>query len=105
MGLNIRNILRAVSLALPLAAGTMAFGPVARAEGEGDGAFMEDRVAEVLMQQAAAARMAACEAVLTPLGRDGTYRLTYRIVRPGDTMIARPANGMTAIILTDACRR
>lgn len=105
MGPDFRNVLRAASLALPLVAGALAFSPSARAEGEGGGAFMVDRVAEVLMQQAAASNMATCEGVLTPVGRDGTYRLTYRVVRPGDTMIPRPANSMTAVILTDACRR
>lgn len=102
---DLRTTLRALTLVLPLAAGALAFGPTARAEGEGSGAFMVDRVAEVLMQQAAQANMATCEGVLTPLGNDGTYRLTYRVVRPGDTMIPRPANGMTAVIVTDACRR
>lgn len=105
MGLNIRNALRAAGLALPLAAGAIAFSPSARAEGEGGGAFMVDRVAEILMQQAAATGMATCEGVLTPVSNDGTYRLTYRIVRPGDTMIPRPANSMTVVVVTDACRR
>lgn len=105
MGPQFRNALRAAGLALPLAAGALALSPAARAEGEGGGAFMVDRVAEVLMQQATAANTVTCEGVLTPVGSDGTYRLTYRVVRPGDTMIPRPANSMTAIILTNACRR
>ncbi len=79
--------------------------PGARAEGEGAGNYMPDRTAEILMEHAAAARMSVCEAVLIPVGSDGTFRLVYRVVRPGQPQIARPANAMSAVVQSSACPR
>jgi hypothetical protein len=78
---------------------------LARAEGEGTANYMPDRVAEILMEQARAAGMTTCEAVLVPVGNDGTYRLTYRVVRAGQPAVARPANAMTAVVQSSACPR
>lgn len=94
---------------LVLGAGLIAAGliatPGARAEGEGTANYMPDRVADILMEQAAAARMSVCEAILVPVGNDGTFRLTYRVVRPGQPQVARPANSMTAMVNSSSCPR
>jgi hypothetical protein len=101
--MSLRPSLTIPSLATLLLSG-LALSPAARAEGEGGGHFRPDRVAEVLMDQARQAGVTACEGILTPAG-NGTFRLTYRVVRPGTPMIARPDDGMTAVIMTDACLR
>jgi tartrate dehydratase alpha subunit/fumarate hydratase class I-like protein len=77
----------------------------ARAEGEGTANYMPDRVAEILMEQARTAGMTACEAILVPVGTDGTFRLTYRVTRAGQPQVARPANGMSAVVQSSACPR
>lgn len=79
--------------------------PRAQAEGEGTANYMPDRVAEILMEQARTAGMTACEAILVPAGNDGTFRLTYRVVRAGQPQTARPANSMTAVVQSSACPR
>jgi hypothetical protein len=89
-------------LGLGLAGGVL-FGlaaPGARAEGEGTN-FMEDRVAQLLMQQAQAASMNVCEAVLIPISGN-QYRLEYRVVRPGQPQVPRPANAMAAVVANPA---
>ena len=90
-----------------LAAATLVtcFAQGARAEGEGTANYMPDRVAEVLMEQARAASMTVCEAVLVPVGTDGTFRLTYRVARAGQPMVPRPANSMNAVVQSSACPR
>jgi hypothetical protein len=62
---------------------------------------MEDRVATLLMEQARAANMAVCEAILIPTAAN-QFRIEYRIVRPGQPQVARPANGMTALVMNPA---
>lgn len=88
-----------------VAVGLVALSPAARAEGEGGGNYMPDRVAEILMEQARVAGMTACEAVLIPIGTDGTFRLSYRVVRAGQPQVPRPANSMTAVVQSSACPR
>lgn len=96
---------RRVLLATGIFAASLAFSSNARAEGEGTANYMPDRLAEILMEQARTANMPACEAILVPVGNDGTYRLTYRVVRPGQPMVARPANAMSAVVQSSACPR
>lgn len=80
------------ALAAPLAAAPQ----MARAEGEGTN-FMEDRVAIFLMEQAQRANMPICEAVLIPT-TPGQFRVEYRVVRPGQPAVPRPANTMTVVV-------
>lgn len=96
---------RGFALGAGLFAAALCAAPGARAEGEGTANYMPDRLAEILMEQAAAARMTVCEAVLIPVGTDGTYRLSYRVVRPGQPQVARPANAMSAVVQSSACPR
>ncbi len=98
------NFLRPSLAATGLILSGLALSPAARAQSTGGGEFLPDRVAEVLMAQAREAGMTTCECVLTPAG-NGTFRLTYRVVRPGVPMIPRPDDSMTAVIVTDACLR
>ena len=71
----------------------------ARAKGEGTN-FMEERVAQLLMEQAAAVRMSVCKAVFIPLNGD-RYRLIYRVVRSGE-QVPRLANAMAAAVANSA---
>lgn len=97
--------LRRAALSTGLALLALGMAHAARAEGEGTANYMPDRVAEILMEQARAAGMTTCEAVLVPIGNDGTFRLTYRVVRPGQPAVARPANAMSAVVQSAACPR
>lgn len=90
------NALSRLALFAALAAPLMAAPQQAQAEGEGTN-FMEDRVAIFLMEQAQRATMPVCEAVLIPT-TGGQFRLEYRVVRPGQPQVARPANAMTAVV-------
>jgi hypothetical protein len=101
--MTISSNLRRAVLSTGLALLALGMANAARAEGEGTANYMPDRVAEILMEQARAAGMRTCEAVLVPIGNDGTYRLTYRVVRPGQPAVARPANAMTAVVQSGAC--
>jgi hypothetical protein len=92
--------LRFPALALAGAALIGLAGPGARAEGEGSN-FMEDRVATLLMEQARAATMPFCEAILIPTGAN-QFRVEYRVVRPNQPQVPRPANGMTALVMNPA---
>lgn len=97
--------LRGFALGAGLVAASLCAAPGARAEGEGTANYMPDRLAEILMEQARASSMPACEAILVPVGNDGTYRLTYRVVRAGQPQVARPANAMSAVVQSSACPR
>lgn len=96
---------RLLAVAAGLFAASLCAAPGARAEGEGFANYMPDRLGEILMQQAAAAQMTVCEAVLVPVGTDGTFRLTYRVVRPGQAQVPRPTNAMSAVVQSSACPR
>ena len=97
--------IRGFALSAGLFAAALCAAPGARAEGEGTANYMPDRLAEILMEQARAASMPACEAILVPVGTDGTYRLTYRVIRAGQPQVPRPANAMSAVVQSGACPR
>jgi hypothetical protein len=94
------NALSRLALIAAVAAPLMSASQLARAEGEGTN-FMEDRVAMILMEQAQRANMPVCEAVLIPT-TGGQFRIEYRVVRAGAPQVARPANGMTALVANPA---
>jgi hypothetical protein len=102
---RIRQIPGGLTLAAGLFAAGLVLAPGARAEGEGTANYMPDRVADTLMQQARAAGMTACEAVLVPTGTEGTFRVVYRVVSAGQPQVARPANSMSAVVQSSACPR
>jgi hypothetical protein len=97
--------LNLAALAVPLLASGLVGSSAANAQSDGISNFAMDRTSEYLVDQAQAAGMTVCEGVLMPLGTDGTYRLIFRLVRPGEAVIPRPANSMPAIIMTDNCPR
>lgn len=99
------STLRRALLSTGLAFLALGMANAARAEGEGTANYMPDRVAEILMEQARLAGMPTCEAVLVPVGNDGTFRLTYRVVRPGQPAVPRPINAMSAVVQSSACPR
>jgi hypothetical protein len=99
------STIRRALLSTGLALLALSMAQTARAEGEGTANYMPDRVAEILMEQARAAGMTTCEAVLVPVGNDGTFRLTYRVVRQGQPAIPRPINGMSAVVQSSNCPR
>lgn len=102
---TIRHIPGGRGLALAIGIFAVALAPGARADGEGTANYMPDRVAETIMQQAAAAGMRACEAVLIPTGTAGTYRVVYRVVAANQPQVARPTNSMSAVVQSSACPR
>lgn len=91
------NALSRLALLAAIAAPLAGLPQQAHAEGEGTN-FMEDRVALLLMEQAERANLPVCEAVLIPTTA-GQFRVEYRVVRPGQPQVPRPANTMTVVVM------